>query len=357
MPTTTRRGRRNGTSTPLWSGTRAARQCAGMRTQATRWLRQPIAGGMRAGIEIEQAAKWFTDTGRTPPVDASAMLREWFHAAYNFVPPPVAFSADIGSSSADTTVQAMPLAASWLSARAEQIDAARLLVASPAAVAIATAAAQAFTEADVHLLASTSRQLPYHHAHLLLSAPVLTARSLDEQTPDDVLAMTWWPDESAASDIRIVDWLATNGPVRVEGFEKARRTSARAGSEMPALYFHGERTLTAAALAPVDDDPIASEGQFTFDDPVYDPDWDFLPRFVLAIRHLIDTNTLGITTTKVMRPDSRATREKRVQVGVITTGDDDAHTASLLDPKVVTRIRRTRVDGVIRWQPPAVARQ
>ena len=356
MPKTTRGGRRNSTSTTIWSGTRAARQCAGMRTQATRWLRQPIAGGMRAGIEIEQAAKWFTDTGQRPPSDTSAMLRAWFDAAYSFVPPPLTHDADTTSSS-DTTLQAMPLASSWLSDRAERIDTARLLVASPAAVATVTAAAQALTEADLRLLASKSGQFPYSHAHLLMSAPVLTAMSLEEQAPDDVLALTWWPGESAVPSIRVVDWLATNGPVRVEGFEKARRTSARTGSEMPALYFHGERRLTAAPAVPVDDDSIASEGQFTFDDPVYDPDWDFVPRLMLAIRHLIATEVLTVTTRDVMRPDSRTTGEKRVQVGVVTTVDDGSHTAALLEPNVVTRIRRTRINGAIHWQPPAFTRQ
>jgi len=331
-------GHRKPSIQATWDSTRGARNALGDRAAATQWLRHPIAGGLRAATEVEHATRWRTATGDPIEGHTPALLAAWFAFAYDFT---VNAPADPAALAAAAE---MPMTAQWLTDRADRVDTAATLVASPAAVAVALAAAQALTTGDVETLAAQLPQLPYPNAHLTLSAPLLATPSTLEET-EGITALTWWP---TSTGMRIADWIGTGNAVTGDEGGQLRAAAKKFGASLPNHLLNGERHLEAASAQPAEDDQVYSEGQFTFDGVIADPDRDLLPRLVLALRGLIATQTLTVEE-ELVRPPSSTGHVKRVPVTVVRARDDFAHTRALLGPGTTTTIRRRRNSGKLHW--------
>ncbi|MDH6284278.1 hypothetical protein [Prescottella agglutinans] len=335
---TTVQGHRNPSSRGVWDADRVARTALADRAAAASWLRNPVAGGLRAATEVENARRWRAETGLPAEDHTPTLLAAWFAYAYEFA------ATAPGDHTELAPVAEMPMTGQWLAYRADRLDRAPVLVASPAAVATAIAAAQALTVADVETLTAAAANQPHPDAHLVLSAPIMCTATTLEET-EAIHSLTWWHTDSG---LRVIDWIATNGPAAGDDFTRAREAASRFGAALPPIVLNGERVLAAASARPAEDDLVYSEGQFTFDEIVYDPDRDLLPRIVLVLRHLIGSGELSCETVSV-RPLSSTGHVNRADVTIVRAANDVDHTGALLGPGTTTTIRRQRSRADLQW--------
>lgn len=299
---------------PTWDARLAAASAVTDHADAVAWLRNRLAAALRSHVEMDLAAAWNPDLQPT-----GVRLAAWLAHSYGYV---VAVPA--GDLAAGTE---MPMVSQWLTDRAARLAEMPLLIASPAAGAVAVAAAQALTGDDVAALGvQAAAQLPYTHAHLTFSAPFTVIADGNDAAAEGIHALSWWPD---GGGFRVADWISTYDTLT--GDEAGRAdAAARAygGATLPALMLDTERRHPQVWTAPVTGDPHESEGQFSFDVPVYDPHGDLFARLALVVRHLIAAGILHTSIERV-RPLGATGHVTRTPVVVLRTDDDDRYTGRL----------------------------
>jgi len=100
--------------------------------------------------------------------------------------------------------------------------------------------------------------------------------------------------------------------------------------------------------APETADPHETEGQFSFDVPVYDPQGDLFARLALVARHLIAAGILHTSVERV-RPPGSTGHVTRTPVVVLRTNDDDRHTSQLAAHGSSVAMRRRRPGADLHW--------
>lgn len=324
------------TSTQLiWDAADAARSSLTDHHDAIAWLRSPLAAALRSHVEVDQAAAWNPDLTPT-----TTRLAAWLAHAYGVNP-----TVPDGELA---PVAEMPMTAQWLTDRADRIADAEQLVASPAAVAVAVAAAQTLGHSDFNLLTARAASLPFPHAHLTLSAPVSVTMSEDDETGDAVHALSWWP---TTDGTRLADWISTRDTLTGSEADQALAASHAFGTTLPELMLDTERLHRHVEAAPVPDDPIPAEAEFRFDVPVYDPDRDLFPRLALVVRHLIAAGVLHAEVERV-RPRGAAGHVTRTPVTVLRAADDVGLTRLLVVPGTAVVMRRQRIGRDLQWGAP-----
>ena len=326
------------TASLIWDAADATRSSLTDHRDAIAWLRSPLAAALRSHVEVDQAAAWNPDL--TPP---PARLAAWLTHAY-----------DITSTTPDSSfasVAEMPMTAQWLTDRADRLSGAEQLVASPAAVAVAVAAAQTLGGPDLDLLTSRAASLPFPHAHLTLSAPVAVTATEDDETGDVIHALSWWP---TTDGIRVADWISTRDTLTDSEADQALAASHAYGTMLPELMLDTERLHRHVEAAPVPDDPIPSEAEFRFDVPVYDPDRRLaFSRLGLVVRHLVGAGVLHAEVERV-RPRGASGHVTRTPVTVLRAADDVGLTGRLVVPGTAVVIRRHRGGRDLQWSEPVV---
>lgn len=323
----------NAHALPRWDAHLAATSAVVDHQDAVAWLGNRLAAALRSHIEADRAATWNPEL--TPP---TTRLAAWLVHAYGYTTP--AAAADGGE---------MPLIGQWLSDRAYRLAAAPLLIASPAAGAVAVAAAQALTAADVAALtASAWPAQELTQAHLTLSAPITVTADSQGAEGETIQALTWWPD---APGVRVVDWISTYDTLTSDEVNQATAAArSYSAASLPALMLNTERLHTPAS-APDTMDPHPTEGQFTFDAPVVDPDGDLAARVALAVRHLVETGLLSTSIERV-RPTGATGHVTRTPVVVLRTRDDDAHTDHLAHQGTSVAMQRQWQGSDLQWRNP-----
>lgn len=318
---------------PRWGAHLAATSAVVDHQDAVAWLGNRLAAALRSHVEVDRAATWNPEL--TPP---TARLAAWLDHAYGYST--ATGAADGGE---------MPLIGRWLSDRSYRLAAAPLLIASPAAGAVAVAAAQALTAADVAALtASAWPAQELTQAHLTLSAPITVTAESQGARGETIQALTWWPD---ASGVRVVDWISTHDTLTSDEVNQAiAAAQSYSAASLPALMLNTERLHTQAPV-PATMDPHPSEGQFTFDTPIADPDGDLAARLALAARHLVATGLLSTSIERV-RPPGSTGHVTRTPVLVLRTREDDAHTDHLAHQGTSVAMQRQWQGPDLQWNDP-----
>lgn len=320
---------------PRWDSHLAATSAVVDHQAAGAWLGNRLAAALRTQVEVGLAATWNPEL--TPP---TARLAAWLDHAYGYTTPAGADVPEGGE---------MPLIGQWLLDRAYRLAAAPLLIASPAAGAVAVAAAQALTADDVAVLAGPS-SLPAElaQAHLTLSAPIMVSANSSGEASETIQALTWWPDDRG---VRVMDWISTFDTLTSDEVTQATAAArSYSAATLPALMLNTERLHTLAP-SPDTTDPHPTEGQFTFDAPVADPDGDLAARVALTVRHLVATGVL-CTSTERVRPTGSTGHVTRTPVVVLRTRDDDAHTGHLAHQGTSVAMQRRRQGTDLQWGTP-----
>ncbi|CAG7637684.1 hypothetical protein SIM91_05685 [Rhodococcus opacus] len=320
----------------LWDARLAATSAVTDHRDAVEWLRHRLAAALRSHVEADRAAAWNPDLQPT-----GVRLAGWLAHAYGYITTVPAGDLTAGAE--------MPMVGHWLADRADRLTDVPLLIASPAAGAAAVAAAQALTNDDITALAVRTAELPYADAHLTLSAPVTVTTDSEGTSAEEIHALSWWPD---GGGFRVADWISTFDTLtgaEADSAEAAAR--AYGGATLPALMLDTERLHPQAWAAPVTSDRHETEGQFSFDVPVYDPAGDLFVRLALVVRHLVATGVLHTGVERV-RPPGSTGHVTRTPVVVLRTEDDDRHTTRLALPGSSVAMRRRRPGSNLQWSGP-----
>ena len=319
---------------PTWDARLAAASAVTDHADAVAWLRNRLAAALRSHVEVDRASAW--NPGLQP---TSVRLAAWLAHAYGYVA-----AVPTGDLAA---VAEMPMVGQWLTDRADHLAEVPLLIASPAAGAMAVAAAQALTADDVAALGVQAAELPYADAHLTFSAPFTVTAEGDDAAAETIHALSWWPD---GGGFRVADWISTFDTLT--GDEAGRAdAAARAygGAALPALMLDSERLHPQVWTAPETGDPHESEGRFSFDLPVCDLRGDLFSRVALVTRHLIGAGILHTSIERV-RPPGSTGHVTRTPVVVLRTDDDDRHTSRLAAHGTSVAMRRRRPGADLHWE-------
>lgn len=315
---------------PTWDARLAAASAVTDHAEAVAWLRNRLAAALRSHVEVDLAAAWNPDLQST-----GVRLAAWLAHAYGYVA-----AVPTGDLAAGAE---MPMVGQWLTDRADRLAEMPLLIASPAASAVAIAAAHALTSDDVAALGVQAEELPYTQAHLTFSAPFTVTADGDDAATETIHALSWWPD---GGGFRIADWISTYDTLTTDEAGRADAAArAYGGATLPALMLDAERLHPQVWAAPETGDPHEREGQFSFDVPVYDRRGDLFSRVALVVRHLIAAGILHTSIERV-RPPGSTGHVTRTPVVVLRTDDDDRHTSRLAvyGSSVAMRRRRTGLD-------------
>ena len=324
---------------PTWDARLAAASAVTDHADAVAWLRNRLAAALRSHVELDLAAAWNPDLQPT-----GVRLAAWLAHSYGYVAAVPAGDLAAGAE--------MPMVSQWLTDRANRLAEVPLLIASPAAGAVALAAAQALTSDDVAALGMQAAALPYPEAHLTFSAPFTVTADGDRAAAETIHALSWWPD---GGGFRVADWISTYDTLT--GDEAGRAdAAARAygGATLPALMLDTERLHLQVWTAPETADPHATEGQFSFDIPVYDPQGDLFARLALVARHLIAAGILRTSIERV-RPPSSTGHVTRTPVVVLRIDDDDRNTSRLAAHGSSVAMCRRRPGADLCWGDAVLA--
>ncbi|MGW0022023.1 hypothetical protein ACWDUD_27230 [Rhodococcus sp. NPDC003382] len=318
---------------PTWDARLAAASAVTDHADAVAWLRNRLAAALRSHVEVDLAAAW------NPSLQPTGVrLAAWLDHSYGYVAAVPAGDLAAGAE--------MPMVSQWLTDRADRLAEVPLLIASPAAGAVALAAAQALIGDDVAALGVQAAALPYPDAYLTFSAPFTVTADGDDAAAETIHALSWWPD---GGGFRVADWISTYDTLT--GDEAGRAdAAARAygGATLPALMLDTERLHPQVWTAPETADPHETEGQFSFDVPVYDPQGDLFARLVLVARNLIAAGILHTSIERV-RPPGSTVHVTRTPVVVLRTDDDDRHVSQLAAHGSSVAMRRRRPGSDLYW--------
>ncbi|NLU65041.1 hypothetical protein HCA61_22650 [Rhodococcus sp. HNM0563] len=315
---------------PTWDARPAAASAVTDHVEAVAWLRNRLAAALRSHVEVDLAAAWNPDLQST-----GVRLAAWLAHAYGYVA-----AVPTGDLAAGAE---MPMVGQWLTDRADRLAEMPLLIASPAAGAVAVAAAHALTSDDVAALGVQAEEMPYMQAHLTFSAPFTVTADGDDAATETIHALSWWPD---GGGFRVADWISTYDTLTADEAGRADAAArAYGGAALPALMLDSERLHPQVCAAPEAGDPHEREGQFSFDVPVYDRRGDLFSRVALVVRHLIAAGILHTSIERV-RPPGSTGHVTRIPVVVLRTDDDDRHSSRLAvyGSSVAMRRRRTGLD-------------
>ncbi len=316
-----------------WDARLAAASAVTDHAEAVAWLRNRLAAALRSHVEVDLAAAWNPDLQST-----GVRLAAWLAHAYGYVA-----AVPTGDLAAGAE---MPMVGQWLTDRADRLAEMPLLIASPAAGAVAVAAAQALTSDDVAALGVQAEELPYTQAHLTFSAPFTVTADGDDAATETIHALSWWPD---GGGFRIADWISTYDILTTDEAGRADAAArAYGGAALPALMLDAERLHPQVWAAPETGDPHEREGQFSFDVPVCDRRGDLFSRVALVVRHLIAAGILHTSIERV-RPPGSAGHVTRTPVVVLRTDDDDRHTSRLAVYGSSVAMRRRRPGLDLHW--------
>lgn len=318
---------------PIWDARLAAASAVTDHADAVAWLRNRLAAALRSHVELDLAAAWNPDLQPT-----GVRLAAWLAHSYGYVAAVPAGDLAAGAE--------MPMVGQWLNDRANRLAEVPLLIASPAAGAVALAAAQALTGDDVAALGMQAAALPYPEAHLTFSAPFTVTADGDAAAAETIHALSWWPD---GGGFRVADWISTYDTLTGDEVGRADAAArAYGGATLPALMLDTERLHPQVWAAPETADPHETEGQFSFDVPVYDPQGDLFARLALVARHLIAAGILHTSVERV-RPPGSTGHVTRTPVVVLRTNDDDRHTSQLAAHGSSVAMRRRRPGADLHW--------
>lgn len=318
---------------PTWDARLAAASAVTDHADAVAWLRNRLAAALRSHVEMDLAAAWNPDLQPT-----SVRLAAWLAHSYGYIA--VVPAGDLAAGAE------MPMVSQWLTDRANRLTEVPLLIASPAAGAVALAAAQALTGDDVAALGMQAAQLPYPDAHLTFSASFTVTTDGDDTAAETIHALSWWPD---GGGFRVADWISTYDTLtRDEAGRADAAARAYGGATLPALMLDTERLHPQVWTAPETADPHETEGQFSFDVPVYDPHGDLFARLALVARHLIAAGILHTSIERV-RPPGSTGHVTRTPVVVLRTNDDDRHTGRMAAHGSSVAMRRLRPGSDLHW--------
>ncbi|BDB63249.1 hypothetical protein [Rhodococcus sp. RDE2] len=318
---------------PTWDARLAAASAVTDHAEAVAWLRNRLAAALRSHVEVDLAAAWNPDLQST-----GVRLAAWLAHAYGYVA-----AVPTGDLAAGAE---MPMVGQWLTDRADRLAEMPLLIASPAAGAVAIAAAQALTSDDAAALGVQAVKLPYTQGHLTFSAPFTVTADGDDAATETIHALSWWPD---GGGFRVADWISTYDTLTTDEAGRADAAArAYGGAALPALMLDAERLHPQVWAASETGDPHETEGQFSFDVPVYDRRGDLFSRVALVVRHLIAAGILHTSIERV-RPPGSTGHVTRTPVVVLRTDDDDRHTNRLAVYGAPVIMRRYRPGLDLHW--------